>query len=114
MTFIITFFVTLFLNVYILIFGKEDINNLRSRLSFGKYLKEIDQALADSMGYMWASLAKFLFIIFLVLSLLFNYLFFIMVFVAVALGTWCAKKLYSVPMVNGFLNKVATYIKRAL
>lgn len=112
MIFLITLLLALLFNLYVTIFGKQDIQKLKNKISFGTYLKEINKALDEMMGDTGATILKSLLIGFLILMALFNLLFLAECIIAIILGAYLAKKAYQVSFVNNWLNKLATYINR--
>ncbi len=110
--FIATLFLTFILNLYIIIFGKKNLEILREKISIKKYLSEINDSLVSLMGNNYANILKIVLVILSFAFIIFNAFIFIQCLLAVILGTFIAKKSYQVPAFNNVLNKILTYINR--
>lgn len=100
------------MNLYIIIFGKRNLEALKNKVSIKKYLKEIDDSLTSLMGKKYANFTKLILIILSVVFVVFNAVIFIECLVGVILGTFGAKKSYQIPIFNNYLNKILTHINR--
>ncbi len=112
MLFLLVFLVTVLVNLYIVVFGKEDLEHLKGKISLRLYLRELDASIVDGIGDRGATAVKLSIILLSVAVIIVNALTFLGCLVAVVLGTFVAKKLHQVSAVSNLLNKVATYINR--
>lgn len=110
--FVLVFVVTLLLNWYIILFGKKDLEQLKNKISIGKYLKEIDESLVKEIGDKYTTLIKISLIVLSIVIVLTNAYLFLSGLVALILGTSVAKKSFKVGAIQNVLNKLATYINR--
>lgn len=109
---IIAFFLSVLFNFFIIIFGKKDLEYLRTRLSFGTYIQEINSGMVDMIGDRGATVVKLGVVIAFGIVLLFNFVGVVLLVGAIGIGTVVAKKAYQIPAVSNILNRIATYIKR--
>ncbi len=112
MIYIVVFFVALLLNLYIVIWGKGDLNKLKAKVPLKTYLKELESSLDEMIGDKATTTAKIIAIILCVMIVIFNAILFLGMLVAFILGSFVAKKSYQIPAVSNVLNKIATYINR--
>lgn len=99
-------------NLYVLVFGKKDLDALKQKISIRQYLREIEDGLLQSIGDKWTTLLKILFIILSIVFVIFNVFSFLLCIAAIMGGTFAAKKSWEIPSVSNLLNKIATYINR--
>lgn len=109
---LLLFFVVFLFNLYVVIFGKQDIQALKNKLSISKYLSEINNSLKHAVGDEIAKWLKVVLILLLLMVVIFNIYFFIGCLIALILGTFAAKKAYQYPWTSNIINKIATYINR--
>jgi hypothetical protein len=98
--------------LYVIIFGKKAIESLKTKISIGKYLTEINESLDGLVGSQYASGIKYLLLILSAFFVIFNVAFFLKGLIAVVLGSWVAKKSFQISAVSNVLNKIACYINR--
>lgn len=106
------FTLALLFNFYVILFGKKDLTTLKEKISLKKYLKELDTALTEALGDVGATFTKLICILFCIVFVVVNAITFLLSAVSIVLGTYAAKKLYPLPIVSNYLNKIATYINR--
>ena len=114
LTIIICAFVgSMLFNLFVIVFGTKDIEALKARMaSGGSYVKEVNDALIEGIGDQAATLVKLLLCVGAVIFLIYHLVTAVLSLLAVALGTWAAKRAYKVPAVSSVLNRIATYINR--
>lgn len=110
--FIILFFLTLVFNWYVILFGRKDLEELKSKISLRKYLKQINESLESAIGARNATFVKIGVIVLSLVIVIAKAFFFVAGLAGLVLGTFVAKKLYQVGAVSNILNKLATYINR--
>lgn len=110
--FLVVFVLAMLFNFYTTIWGKQDLEKLKGKISFGKYLKEMNEGLQDAIGDVAATIVKICFCILVVIIVFVNFWLCLACLLALVLGTWAAKKAYQIPAVSNVLNKIATYINR--
>lgn len=113
-TFIITFVGSVVLNIYILLWGKKSIEELRAKMSVGKFLKEINDTLVHETSEHFVFAMKTLGILLLLAIAIHNALLLLAALVGIALGVFVAKRCYENPASQNELNKLATYINRTM
>ena len=101
-------------NLYKILFGSKDIEELKKKVSLKKYTKEINEAMVESVGKDNAKVLKLVLTAFIALSLLVNYILMIQLILAIILGSYGARKLYSIPAASNVLNKITIYIRKNL
>lgn len=109
---IVAFVLTFLYNLVVILFGKKDIEALKQNVPIGKYLKEIDALLVESIGDRATTVLKLAGCALLAVLLVVNILGFVGAGVGIVLGTIAAKRAYRVSAVSNLLNKVATYVNR--
>lgn len=112
MIFILVFLGTLFLNLYIIIWGKGDLEKLKHKIPFTTYLREIEDSLEEMIGHTWTATLAGLLVVLAISMVVINVYLVVGSVVAIIAGTFLAKKLYQIPQAHGFINKIATYINR--
>ncbi len=112
MTFLVVLVIALFFNWYTVLFGRKDLEQLKAKISIGKYLKEINEALESSLGRKGAAVTKVVLFLVAIAILVSNALLFLAGFVGLVIGTMLAKKSFKISAVSNVLNKIATYINR--
>lgn len=114
LTIVICAFVgSMLFNFFVILFGTKDIEALKARMaSGGSYLKEVNDALVDGLGDQAATLLKLLLTVAAIIFLIYHLVTAVLALLAVALGTWAAKRAYKVPAVSNVLRRIATYINR--
>ncbi len=110
--FLVVLALTVLLNWYIILFGKKDINQLKTKLSIRKYLVQIEESIDNELGHSATTFVKLGFAAILVLLVIFNITFFVLSVLAIMLGVFLAKRSYQIGMISNVLNKIATYINR--
>lgn len=96
----------------IVLFTQEEVAELKNKMSFGSYVKELDEVVRDEIGDQGATILKICLVVVAVLWAIFSIKFLLLSLAAILLGTWASKKAYQVPAVANVVNKVATYINR--
>lgn len=112
MLFLLTFVIAFFLNLYVIIFGKKSVEQMRQKLSLKKYLSELNEGLDEIAGKGGAKFMRGAVVVLAISFVIFNALTFLLCLLAVFAATFAAKKSYQVSRVSNFLNKIATYISR--
>ncbi len=109
---LVAFILTILFNWYVAIWGKQDLDQLKQKISIKKYLADISNGLEEGLGKKGSTITKLLIIIILIGILVANAFLLLGVLVSVALGMYVAKKLFQVGAVSNILHKIATYINR--
>jgi len=112
MLFVTAFIVAMLFNFFIILFGKKDLEQLKAKMSIGKYMKEINDGLISGLGDTGATLIKLAIAIIVILFIIFNLIPTLLTLLVIAIGTFTAKKAYRIGAVSNILNKIATYINR--
>ena len=110
---IATLVVSILFNLFVIVFGTKDVEALKAKIARGdSYLKEISKGLTEALGEKGATALKVLLVLLAVVMLITHLVTAIGILVAVAVGTWAAKRIYKIPAAQNLLNKVATYVNR--
>jgi hypothetical protein len=114
LTVIVTAFASaLLFNLFVIVFGTKDVQALKTKMAAGgSYLKEINRALIEGLGDQAATGLKLVLTVLAILFLIWHLVTAILALLAVALGTWTAKRLYKITAVSEVLNRLATYVNR--
>ena len=112
MIYIGIFILALLFNFYVTLFGKKDLTKLQEKISLAKFLKELDADMTKAIGDKETTILKIVVAFIGIIFVLVNAVMFLFCAAAILLGTYAAKKLYPIPMVSNYLNKLATYINR--
>lgn len=112
MIYVLIFLGALLVNLYIILWGKGDLEKLKSKVSLRAYMKELEIAMDEMIGDKGTTALKIVFILLCIVIVLMNATFFFLSLLAFILGTYVAKKSYQIPIVSNILNKIATYINR--
>lgn len=98
--------------MYVILFGKKDLETLKNKISIKKYIAEIEQSLVEMTNDKAVTAIKVALIVVSVAFVILNALAFLQILAAVVVGTFGAKKSYEIPAVSNYMNKLATYINR--
>jgi len=110
---IIAFAGAVLFNFFVIMFGTKDVDALKAKIARGdSYLKQVNQALVDGLGDQAATALKLVLVVVAILFLIWHLVTAILCLLAIALGTWAAKRAYKISAVGNLLNKVATYVNR--
>lgn len=112
MLYLIVFIVAFLLNVYLVIWGKKDLERLKMKIPLKEFIREMEESLNDAIGDKASTVAKIFAILLCVVLVFMNALMFFGGLLAFILGTWTAKRAYQIPAVSNVLNKIACYINR--
>lgn len=107
-SFVVSFLVSLFVSV----FGTSAIDSVRSKLSIGTYLRNMNKVLVEELGDGWATIVKLCLVGFAAAFVLFNWLNAVSALIFGCVGVWASKSVYSVPAINDAINRVATWVNR--
>lgn len=110
---IVAFAGSLAFNLFVIVFGTKDVEALKAKIARGdSFLKEINRALVEGLGDQAATALKLVLAVLAILFLIWHLVTAVLCLLAVALGTWAAKRAYKIPAVSNALNKLATYVNR--
>lgn len=112
LTFALVLAATVLFNWYVILFGKKDLEVLKSKLSIRTYLKEIEDGLDKIFGDNFTTILKIVFIVLSVVVVIANAFLFLAGLGAFLIGVWLAKKSYQFGPVMSVLRRIAIYINR--
>ena len=112
MIFLIAFVCAFLLNIAVTVFGKQDIEALKQKISLSTYLSELNKALTREIGDTAVTVLKLVCTLVIVIFVLFNFIGCILTLISIVVGTLAAKWCYKIPAVSNVINKIATYINR--
>ena len=99
-------------NLFIIIFGKADVDALKSRVPLRKWVRELDADMARTIGSGGTVAVKLAACSLVVLFLAFHLVTAILSLLAAGIGILASRRVYAFPPANAFLNRMAVYVNK--